>query len=239
MRTPRPLTGSQATTATCTGATRHHGIHISDHEVVHFKRQTGVATQGRAGSWGPATHWPPPGCAGRSKGSCVIAACLSEIHTQRSWSSQSRASCRSEVRCPGLAHSDGGVVVHPVGGRQQRTSDRSCVPGCQVLVMVGRQPHADVSILVLHGSHVGRETFVAPQRWPVRPVVFGRPDFPLGMLGVAPARAGCGGHGFSLRLPKGRRRAGGRLLRFGGDRRPVESPRRVHRDHHRPTVSHG
>ena len=91
MRTPRPLTGSQATTARCTGATRHHGIHISDHEVVHFKRQTGVATQGRAGSWGPATHWPPPGCAGRSVGSCVIAACSSEIHTQRSWSSQSRA----------------------------------------------------------------------------------------------------------------------------------------------------
>jgi len=88
-------------------------------------------------------------------------------------------------------------------------------------------------------SHVRRETFVAPQRWPVRPVVFGRPDFPLGMLGVAPARAGCGGHGFSLRLPKGRRRAGGRLPRFGGNRRPVESPRRVHRDHHRPTVSHG
>jgi hypothetical protein len=24
-----------------------------------------------------------------------------------------------------------------------------------------------------------------------------------------------------------------------GDRRPVESPRRVHRDHHRPTVFHG
>ena len=45
MRTPRPLTGSQATTATCTGATRHHGIHISDHEVVHITRQTGVAIQ--------------------------------------------------------------------------------------------------------------------------------------------------------------------------------------------------
>jgi hypothetical protein len=50
MRTPRPLTDSQVSTATWTGATRHHGIHISDHEVVHFKRQTGVATQTQTSS---------------------------------------------------------------------------------------------------------------------------------------------------------------------------------------------
>jgi len=82
--------------------------------------------------------------------------------------------------------------------------------------MVGGKPHADVSVLVLHRSHVGRETFVASQRWPVRPVVFGRSGLPLRMLGVAPTRAGCGGHAFSLRPPKGRGRIGGKPLRFAG-----------------------
>ena len=75
--------------------------------------------------------------------------------------------------------------------------------------MVSRQPHADVAILVLHSSDVGRETFFTSQRWPVRPVVEGRSGLPLGMLGVAPAWAGCGGHACSLRQPHGRMRIGG------------------------------
>ena len=75
--------------------------------------------------------------------------------------------------------------------------------------MVSRQPHADVAILVLHGSDVGRETVFTSQRWPVRPVVEGRSGLPLGMLGVAPAWAGCGGHACSLRQPQGRMRIGG------------------------------
>src|ERR1035437_4112360 len=108
-----------------------------------------------------------------------------------------------------ILYSDAGVVVHPVRSRQQRASDRSCVPRCQVFLMVSRQPHADVAILVLHGSDVGRETFLTSQRWPVRPVVGGRSGLPLGMLGVAPAWAGCGGHACSLRQPHGRMRIGG------------------------------
>jgi len=75
--------------------------------------------------------------------------------------------------------------------------------------MVSRQPHADVAILVLHSSDVGRETFFTSQRWPVRPIVEGRSGLPLGMLGVAPAWTGCGGHVCSLRQPQGRRRIGG------------------------------
>jgi hypothetical protein len=75
--------------------------------------------------------------------------------------------------------------------------------------MVSRQPHADVAILVLHSSDVGRETFFTSQRWPVRPVMEGRSGLPLGMLGVAPAWTGCGGHVCSLRQPQGRRRIGG------------------------------
>jgi hypothetical protein len=65
--------------------------------------------------------------------------------------------------------------------------------------MVSRQPHANVAVLVLHRSHVGREAFVATQRWPVRPEVEGRSGLPLGMLGVTPAWAGCRGHACSLR----------------------------------------
>jgi hypothetical protein len=75
--------------------------------------------------------------------------------------------------------------------------------------VVSRQPHADVAILVLHSSDVGRETFFTSQRWPVRPVMEGRSGLPLGMLGVAPAWTGCGGHVCSLRQPQGRRRIGG------------------------------
>src|SRR5664279_6039403 len=62
---------------------------------------------------------------------------------------------------------------------------------------------ADVAILVLHSSDVGRETFFTSQRWPVRPVMEGRSGLPLGMLGVAPAWTGCGGHACSLRQPQG------------------------------------
>jgi hypothetical protein len=103
--------------------------------------------------------------------------------------------------------------------------------------MVSRQPHADVAILVLHGSDVGRETFVASQRWPVRPVVEGRSGLPLGMLGVAPAWASCGGHACSLRQPQGRRRIGGGASGSGTTRELekslAESPATITR----PTVS--
>ena len=71
--------------------------------------------------------------------------------------------------------------------------------------MLGRQPHAHVAKLVLHGGDVGRETILASHRWPVWPEVSDRFGFPLGMIGVTPARAGCGGHGISLPLPKTRR----------------------------------
>src|ERR1035437_8704055 len=134
-----------------------------------------------------------------------------EMSAGKTWYSLSRALAvqKFAVGCPRFTHSDAGVVVHPVRGRQQSASDRSCVPRCQVFLMVSRQPHADVAILVLHSSDVGRETFLTSQRWPVRPVVEGRSGLPLGMLGVAPAWAGCGGHGCSLRHAQGRMRIGG------------------------------
>ena len=104
--------------------------------------------------------------------------------------------------------------------------------------MVSRQPHADVAILVLHGSDVGRETFVTSQGRPVRPEVLGRRGFPLRMLGVAPARAGSRGHAFSLLQPKGRKRIGGSCPRLQDD----PSPKKVHgtaaSDPHRPTSPH-
>src|SRR5664280_1574941 len=50
---------------------------------------------------------------------------------------------------------------------------------------------------VLHGSHISGEAFVTSQRWPVRPEVEGGSRLPLGMLGVAPAWAGCGRHAFN------------------------------------------
>ncbi len=115
------------------------------------------------------------------------------------------------------AQSDCAVAVHPVRGSEQRTSDRSCVRRCQVFVMVGRQPHADVAILVLHGSHISRETFIASQGRPVRPEMRGRLGFPIGMLGVAPTRAGCGGHALSLRHPEVEGESGGRYLRYEDD----------------------